>query len=78
MSGSRGNTQADLVLPNATIWTVDPNLPHEEAVVIRGDEIVVVGQDGQPACGCRCDAGQVPHTYTPLKKKRRPQQESES
>ena len=77
MSGSRGNTQADLVLRHGTIWTVDPNLPHEEAVAIRGDEIVVVGQDGQPACGCRCDAGQVPHTYTPLAKKRKPQRESE-
>ena len=77
MSGSRGNTQANLVLRNATIWTVDPNLPRAEAVAIRGDEIVVVGQDGKHACGCRCDAGQVPHTYTPLAKKRKPQWESE-
>ena len=78
MSSSRGNTHADLILRNATIWTVDPRLPRAEAVAIRDDEIAAVEQDGQTACGCRCDAGQVPHTYMPLEEKSKPEWESES
>ena len=34
---------ADLVLTNATIWTVDDEMPEAEAVAIRGNEIMAIG-----------------------------------
>ena len=34
---------ADLVLTNATIWTVDDEMPEAEAVAIRSNEIMAVG-----------------------------------
>lgn len=37
--------QADIILKNATVWTVDSSLPRAEAVAIRGNEIIAVGQD---------------------------------
>ncbi|MCH7903562.1 MAG: amidohydrolase [Armatimonadetes bacterium] len=35
--------QADLVLTNATVWTVDDAQPHAEAVAIAGGRIIAVG-----------------------------------
>jgi predicted amidohydrolase YtcJ len=46
MSTWRKN-QADLILKDAVIWTVDDNLPRAEAVAISGNEIVAVGSDGE-------------------------------
>jgi len=45
--------EADLVLMNATVWTVDDELPRAEAVASLGDRIVFVGgdQDVQPHIG---------------------------
>ncbi len=34
---------ADLVLTNATVWTVDDDMPEAEAVAIRSNEIMAVG-----------------------------------
>jgi len=34
---------AELVLTNATIWTVDDEMPEAEAVAIRGNEIMAIG-----------------------------------
>lgn len=39
--------RADLILKNATVWTVDSSLPRAEAVAIRGNEIIAVGQDAE-------------------------------
>ncbi len=36
-------TCADRILHGGTIWTMDPNLPRAEAVAIRGDRILAVG-----------------------------------
>jgi predicted amidohydrolase YtcJ len=36
---------ADLVLCNARVWTVDQRLPEAEAVAIKGNEILAVGND---------------------------------
>ena len=35
--------QADLIVTNAKVWTVDPALPRAEAVAVLGDRIVAVG-----------------------------------
>jgi len=42
-SNPAANTDADLILTNATVWTVDDNHPEADAVAIRGSEIVGVG-----------------------------------
>jgi len=39
--------KADLILKNATVWTVDPSLPRAEAVAIKGTRILAVGQDAE-------------------------------
>jgi predicted amidohydrolase YtcJ len=43
MSGVR----PDLVLHRANVVTVDPGLPHAEAIAIRGDRILHVGRDDE-------------------------------
>ena len=45
MNRHQANHQADLVLKNAKVWTVDERLPYAEAVAVRGNEIVAVGRD---------------------------------
>jgi predicted amidohydrolase YtcJ len=35
--------QADLIITNAKVWTVDPALPRAEAVAVLGERIVAVG-----------------------------------
>jgi hypothetical protein len=51
---------ADLIVHNATIYTVDPARPIARAIAVRGDRIVAVGEDGAVlrACpaACRGDA----------------------
>ena len=44
-SGTWGDTkpEADLILTNAKIWTVDKRRPAAEAVAVLGDRIVAVG-----------------------------------
>jgi predicted amidohydrolase YtcJ len=37
--------EADLVLKNAVVWTVDSDLPRAEAIAARGNEIAGVGSD---------------------------------
>ncbi|MFQ6005944.1 MAG: amidohydrolase [Woeseia sp.] len=37
--------QADLVLQNGVVWTVDANKPRAEAVAARGDKIIYVGSN---------------------------------
>jgi len=39
------DSPADLILKNASVWTVDDTLPEAEAVAIRGNEIIAVGSD---------------------------------
>ena len=39
------DAQADLVLTNGTIITMDPNLARAEAIAVRGDKIVWIGKD---------------------------------
>jgi adenine deaminase len=34
---------ADLIITNATVWTVDKSLPKAQAVAVLGDRIVSVG-----------------------------------
>jgi predicted amidohydrolase YtcJ len=40
---AQSRPQADLIITNAKIWTVDPALPRAEAVAVLGDRIVAVG-----------------------------------
>jgi predicted amidohydrolase YtcJ len=42
---ARNNLEADLVLKNAVVWTVDSDLPRAEAIAVRGNEIAGVGSD---------------------------------
>jgi len=44
-SMTRGATQADLLLRNARIYTVDPRNPWATAIAIKGDRIVYVGSE---------------------------------
>ncbi|HMB94017.1 MAG TPA: hypothetical protein VKP65_24420, partial [Rhodothermales bacterium] len=37
------HAQADLVLHNAVIYTVNPDQPRAEALAVRGDRILMVG-----------------------------------
>ncbi len=46
---SAGAQDADLVLQNGTIWTVDDSNPRAEAVVARNGRIVYVGSDATAA-----------------------------
>jgi len=43
MMGSAGAQDADLVLQNGVIWTVDADNPRAEAIAMLGDKIVFVG-----------------------------------
>jgi len=43
VDGTARQAQADYVLLNGSVYTVDPKLPWAEAVAIRGDQIVYVG-----------------------------------
>ena len=40
-----GAKEADLVLRNGVIWTVDADNPRAEAVASTGDRIIYVGSD---------------------------------
>jgi predicted amidohydrolase YtcJ len=42
---ARNHLEADLVLKNAVVWTVDSDLPRAEAIAVRGNEIAAVGSD---------------------------------
>src|SRR5574341_2231874 len=39
--------QADLIITNARVWTVDPDQPEAEAIAVVRDRIVVVGTSQQ-------------------------------
>src|SRR5262249_37867401 len=41
----KASEQADLVIRNAKVYTVDPQRPWADAVVIKGDRIVWVGDE---------------------------------
>ena len=45
--GDPGLPQADLVLRNARVWTVDRGRPEAQAVAILGDRILDVGSDAE-------------------------------
>ncbi|MEZ4510843.1 MAG: amidohydrolase [Chloroflexota bacterium] len=47
--------QADLIIFNAKVYTVDDNNPHAEAVAVRGNQIVFVGSNAE-ALAWRGDA----------------------
>jgi len=40
---AQSRPQADLIITNAKVWTVDPSHPRAEAVAVLGDRIVAVG-----------------------------------
>lgn len=44
-SSPQGETAADLILHNGTIWTVDDTQPQVEAVAIRDGKFIVVGSE---------------------------------
>ncbi|MGH9734160.1 MAG: amidohydrolase [Candidatus Acidiferrales bacterium] len=43
---------ADLIVRDAKVWTVDPQLPAAQAVAVLGDRIVAVGSNAQVAAWC--------------------------
>lgn len=45
MTSTRATAQADVVLYNARIYTMDPQQPAAEALAIRGDRFLMVGTD---------------------------------
>ena len=54
---AQSRPEADLIITNAKVWTVDKSLPMAQAVAVLGDRIVAVGSSTE------IDAWHGPHTH---------------